>query len=277
MPYETRPEVEVTVLDDGPDKTDGERVKFVLSNTDLALANSLRRVMICEVPTLAIDWVQIEINSSQMCDEFIAHRLGLIPLTSALVNKFEYGRECPCDAYGCPDCAVKLTLDITNEDDEALNVTTADLISQTEDVIPVTSRRNGDQYEQAADMGDILIVKLAKKQRLKLIALAKKGIGKEHAKWIPTCGVGFEYDPDNELRHTTYEYPEDWPKSSYSTLQDDDSTPQKPYNPDAVADRFYFNVESTGALPPDQIVSSAVEVLQQKLHDLNQHLGAETA
>jgi len=275
MSYETRPEVEVTELTD--DNTSGERVKFVLSNTDLALANSLRRVMISEVPTLAIDWVQIEINSSQMCDEFISHRLGLIPLTSGMVNKFEYGRECQCDAYGCPDCAVKLTLDVVNENDEALNVTTADLKSQTEDVIPVTSRGNGDKYDQTADVGDILIVKLAKKQRLKLVALAKKGIGKEHAKWIPTCGVGFEYDPDNELRHTTYEFPADWPKSEHSELQDNETQHQKPYNPDAKCDKFYYNVESTGALPPDQIVLSACEVLQQKLQDLNQHLGAETA
>ena len=40
-----------------------DSLTFVLNNVDLSLANAFRRVMIAEVPTMAIDLVEFEANT----------------------------------------------------------------------------------------------------------------------------------------------------------------------------------------------------------------------
>lgn len=53
---------------------------FELINVDASFANALRRILLAEVPTVAIEKVYMMNNSSLVHDEVLAHRLGLIPL-----------------------------------------------------------------------------------------------------------------------------------------------------------------------------------------------------
>ena len=41
-------------------------------------ANALRRVLLSEIPTMAIDKVEMRANSTCLHDDFLAHRLGLV-------------------------------------------------------------------------------------------------------------------------------------------------------------------------------------------------------
>lgn len=73
MPHQRFPRVQMLHISP-------HEIKFVLSDTDTSVANTLRRIMIAEVPTLAIDLVEFHENSTVLNDEYIAHRLGLIPI-----------------------------------------------------------------------------------------------------------------------------------------------------------------------------------------------------
>ena len=42
----------------------------------------------------AIDMVEIETNTTVLVDEFIAHRLGMIPIESTDVERIKYTRVC---------------------------------------------------------------------------------------------------------------------------------------------------------------------------------------
>ena len=57
-------------------------IRFKLSGANFSTANAIRRTAISRVPTFAIDSVTFYENSSAMFDEYIAHRIGLIPLAT---------------------------------------------------------------------------------------------------------------------------------------------------------------------------------------------------
>jgi DNA-directed RNA polymerase II subunit RPB3 len=184
-------------------QADHTHVDFELSKTNLAFANAVRRIIQAEVPTIAIDLVEIETNSSVLADEFIAHRLGLIPLDSKGVDELNYSRDCDCEQY-CEQCSVTLTLHAKCTSDEIMKVYARDLVVDGRHMNGVGSPVITDPEGYGC-----LIAKLRKGQELKISCIAKKGIAKEHAKWMPTSAVGFEYDPHNKLHHIDWWFEND--------------------------------------------------------------------
>lgn len=148
-----------------------DKIKFMVVGMEQYMANALRRVMIGDVPTWAIDLVQFEENTTVLHDEFIAHRLGLFPLTSSIDPK---GGQ------------VTFTLDLTATED--IEEWTSELLTSDSD--DVVSAIDG-----------IPIVKVVRGQRLKLTATVKKETGFVHSKWSPVSTCFFQKEPEGYLFH----------------------------------------------------------------------------
>jgi len=66
-----------------------EQVIFDVAGIKPSLANALRRIMLAEVPTMAIEKVWFSDNTSVIPDEMLAHRIGLLPI-KVDPNDFEF-------------------------------------------------------------------------------------------------------------------------------------------------------------------------------------------
>jgi DNA-directed RNA polymerase subunit D len=131
-----------------------------------------------EVPVMAIDDVMILENNSVMYDEILAHRLGLVPVTTD--QTYNLPEDCTCKSeLGCEKCRASFSLEIEAQDPVEV-VYSSHLKPENPDVKPVSEK--------------IPIVKLTRGQRLKLEAYARLGRGKLHAKWQPVSACTYSYD-----------------------------------------------------------------------------------
>lgn len=147
-----------------------------IEDTGAYFVNSLRRVMLSDLPKLAIEDVIIYDNTSPLFDEVIAHRLSLIPLPTDL-KLLTFRSLCTCKGAGCPSCTVRYTLSKEGEG----TVYSGDLQPEEkswvikEDTIP--------------------IVELFKEQRIILEVEAVLGRGRDHAKWQAVQAPGYKFYP----------------------------------------------------------------------------------
>ncbi len=232
--------------------------------------------MIADVPTLAIEDVRIYDNTSALFDEMLAHRLGLIPITSDL-EAYRERASCSCDGAGCTGCSVTYTLSAEGPK----TVTSGDLIPQDPKAVPVHD--------------NIPIVKLIKGQKLVLEAKAVMGTGKEHAKWQATLVCGYKNHPIIEISDAcdacgmcVDECPRDilaakgkkvevvagrLPECSMCRLCERACVAtgigeEPAIRVSAEPDRYIFAVESDGSLPVKEILQRALQHIKGQSDEL---------
>ena len=154
-------------------------LQFLLKEITPGLANMLRRIMIAEVPALAIEEVNFIKNDSALYDEIVAHRLGLIPLKTDL-SSYELKESCSCKGAGCAKCQLVLSLKAKGP----CTVYSSEIQSQDPKVKPVYS--------------NMPITILQKTQKLEFEAVAILGQGKQHAKFSP-CLAYYTTENDRDF------------------------------------------------------------------------------
>lgn len=258
--------IDILKLDDKQNK-----LTFSVADTTIPFMNALRRIMISEVPTMAIEDVEIRKNNGILYDEVLSHRLGLIPIKTDL-SSYNLKEECTCKGAGCAKCTLKMTLQVKGP----CEVYSKSIKSKDPKVKPIND--------------DFLIAKLDENQEIEVENTAILGKGKEHMKWSPANASYILYtnvkinkqpvDPEavkkacafnvfdvkkdkleiiNDIHCTRCEACIDLLENDDITLKTDDT-------------KFVFNVESWGQLQPIEIVENAISQLNSKIKEVEKLL-----
>jgi len=261
--------MQVSLLTKSKDKS---KASFILKDVSPSIVNMIRRYIIEEIPTMAIEDIEFRNNSSILYDEIVAHRLGLIPLTTDLKSYF-LKEKCKCKGAGCARCTVKLTM----KGKGPCILCAGDLKSKDPKIKPVYSK--------------MPIVKLLKKQEVELEATATLGKGKTHAKWSPGL-VYYKYKPYIEINQNNIKdpnkikesCPQDVFKVEKNKLKIDEANLSKCHLCAACQDispgiklndketEFIFYLESWGQLTIKEIVKEVFDIFKEDLDEFTEAL-----
>ncbi|QLK26247.1 DNA-directed RNA polymerase subunit D [Natrinema zhouii] len=226
--------------------------RFLVRGVTPAFANGIRRAMIADVPTMAIDTVRFVENSSVMFDEQLALRLGLVPLTTPPVGEF------------AEDDTVTLSIDVEGPD----TAYSGDLVSS-------------DELVQPADE-NIPIIELKDDQRLEAEADAVIDRGKDHAKHQGGVAVGYRHLQRVEVDGDLPEFEDEESRIIRGVIEDDGELvstsefdhdlsnryPGKEVRIEDVPNAFVFHVETDGSFPIEEMVTRAADTLATRATEL---------
>lgn len=242
-------------------KQEPNKIKFLIKDIDISFVNALRRT-IQELQILAIDTVEFTKNGSALYDEILAHRLGLLPLK---MNKILIPiKECSCKGKGCMKCTAVLTLNATGP----CTVYAKDLKSKGKSTFVLYP--------------DMPLVILQKDQELELIAEARLGQGKDHAKYSPGL-IYYKQKPIilvNNKSQKFDEFKDKYPKKIFregkivkEIITDDlvdqcDGVCDDIVKIDYTDNEFIFTIESWGQLSPRDIFIDITKKLNNNFKEL---------
>ena len=245
------------------------KLMILIKESDEVFANTIRRMILEEVPTLAVEDLEIKDNSSALYDEMLGLRIGLTPIKTDL-KSYELKENCKCKGEGCARCELKITLKVG---------------------------KKGYVYAEDAESADpkctfvhpkMPLVKLLSKQKVDLIMTAVLGQGKIHVKWSPgwayyrkepVLDVGKVKDPEALAEKCTdgvftldgKKLKVDQEKVYESNLLEYYHELDKGLSVE-YTDNIIFTVESWGQLSCKEMLTTSAEMLVEKAEQLEKQL-----
>jgi DNA-directed RNA polymerase subunit L len=274
-------------------RKNGNKLTFDILDLDVHIVNSLRRIILSEIPTIALAFdpltdknpdIKINTNISALHNEFLAHRLSLIP--------FHFNKE-EIDTYDPAQFFFKLKVKNTTPD--ILAVTTKDIgiLDASGNPYPESLRKR--VFPPCPITKDhLLITKLRpniynneKGEELDIEMRPTRDIAKQHARWSPvSCATLWNIIDEEEAAATLKTKlaqcsgkEVDVIKRKFETLDKYRCFKKNAYG-EACA--FHFKVESECGLSPEEIFLQAFDILVDKMkvfaegnydvHQINEHM-----
>lgn len=226
-----------------------DRHSFVIKDTDLAIINSIRRVILTEIPVVGFygedePTVEIIINNSPLHNEFMIHRVGLIPLHISEKITEEYN-----------DGDYVFELNVENTGSNMINITTENFTGTYKDA--KLSKAELDKIFPANNITKqkILITRLKAGEHLHLKATAIKRTAKINAAFSPVSLSNFFFIEDEKE----------------AEKKDNILDKQRAYHRNEYGDpsKINFQIESLNGLSYKYLFKKALEIIIDKIETLN--------
>ena len=187
-------------------------MELEIEGVDAPIANAIRRILISEIPTMAIDKAVVWQNNSIMHDEVLCHRLGLLPVladpdhfiskeASEEFNemnsiKFKIHVKCQRKAQ-YKNFKHDQLIDMKPED----YLDNSTVYSSDLHWVPLGETQKELFAENPCKIqhDKIIITKLRENQEVEIELYCSKNIGRVHAKWSPVSVSFYRLLPDIEF------------------------------------------------------------------------------
>lgn len=265
-------------------QTKNDVLKFQLVNTHVSYANTLRRIILCEVPTVGFraeilkdgstSDIKIEKNTTAMSNEMLAHRIGLLPVHASPVD-------------WDPDRYV-FKLDVENTSNEIRDVYASDIeVYELIDGTP-TPVDNAKFFKKNRLTNDTCLIATLKPnlanqtpETIAFTAKATVGIGKENMRYSTVSQCSYSYTRDNnqaKQEQLFIKWLDNHKKINSADLDSERLATYKREFETMEAARCYvmntkgepssfdFTVETVGVHSPYDIVADALRILVKRCY-----------